>query len=142
MGLMGHPHLVPIPSTPRLLAQADNVIGILGWSLVLILFIVGMFMAVIWLKKWMKDDEDAAPAKLGLTLSDLRQIHARGEMTDEEYERARSKMMASAKAATANMPDPAGGRRAPGAAAAAPALGDPGASTNPGTSAGSRNPGA
>ena len=97
------------------LAQADSIIGIIGWSIVLIVLLVGMFVGVSYLKKWMKDDDVGGSAGgLGLTLSDLRKIHEAGEMTDEEYERARTKMMAAAKAQTANMPDPAGGRRAPG----------------------------
>jgi hypothetical protein len=87
--------------------------GALGWSLVLIVFLIACFAAVSYLKKWLKTDDE--PVKTGFTLSDLREIHRRGEITDEEYERARSKMVASAKSATANMPDPAGGRRAPGA---------------------------
>jgi len=52
---------------------------------------------------------------VGFGLGELRRMHARGELTDEEFERARGKMTASAKSITANMPDPAGGRRAPGA---------------------------
>jgi hypothetical protein len=112
-GFIPSPAILPPPAA--LLAQADSVIGIIGWSIVLIVFLVGMFVAVSYLKKWMQDDDVAGPVGVGLTLSDLRKIHEAGEMTDEEYERARTKMMASAKAQTANMPDPAGGRRAPGA---------------------------
>src|SRR5918993_471246 len=96
---------------PVTLAQAASVFG---WSLVVIVLVVIGFMTIAWLCKWMKED-DIPSGGIGFGLSELRQMHARGELTDEEYERARGKMTASAKAVTANMPDPAGGRRAPGA---------------------------
>jgi hypothetical protein len=96
---------------PTTLAQT---VSILGWSAVLIVFLIGAFMAVMWLRRWIKED-DVPAGKIGFSLTDLRELHRRGEMSDEEFERARAKMTASAKAVTANMPDPAGGRRAPGA---------------------------
>lgn len=99
----------PVPMIP--LAQT---VSVLGWSAVLIVLIVGAFMAVMWLRRWIKDD-DVPTAKIGFSLTDLRELHRRGEMTDEEFERARAKMTASAKAIAASIPDPAGGRRAPGA---------------------------
>ena len=93
------------------LAQAASVVG---WSIVVIILVVAGFAAISWLRKWMKED-DIPSGGTGFGLSELRRMHARGELTDEEFERARGKMTASAKAITANMPDPAGGRRAPGA---------------------------
>lgn len=93
-----------------LLAQPGPV---LGWSLVVIVLVIAGFVAISWLRKWMKDD-DLPSGGTGFGLGELRQMHARGEISDAEYERARVKMTASAKAMTANMPDPAGGRRAPG----------------------------
>ena len=96
---------------PIMLAQT---VSILGWSLVVILFVVGAFMVVIWLRRWIKED-DVPTARIGFSLTDLREMHRRGEMSDEEFERARARMTSAAKAATAAMPDPAGGRRAPGA---------------------------
>ena len=94
------------------LAQAASVFG---WLLVLLLLVVAGFVGISWLRKWMKED-DIPTGGTGFGLSELRQMHARGELTDEEYERASGKMKAAAKAATADMPDPAGGRRAPGSA--------------------------
>ena len=102
---------MPAPASTFPLAQT---VAILGWSVVLIVFIVGAFMAVMWLRRWIKDD-DVPTAKIGFSLTDLRELHRRGEMTDEQFELARAKMTAAAKSVTANMPDPAGGRRAPGA---------------------------
>ena len=102
---------MPPVITMSYLAQAASVVG---WSLVVIVLVVAGFAAISWLRKWMKED-DVAEGGVGFGLGELRRMHARGELTDEEFERARGKMTASAKAVTANMPDPAGGRRAPGA---------------------------
>ncbi len=100
----------PVTPGPYLAQHASAV----GWSLVVIVLVVLGFIAISWLRKWMKE-EDVPSGGTGFGLSELRQMHARGDLSDEEYERARSKMTAAAKAVTANMPDPAGGRRAPGA---------------------------
>jgi hypothetical protein len=97
------------------LAQTASVFG---WLLVLLVLVVVGFMAIAWLRRWMKEDVPAGGTGFGL--SELRRMHARGELTDEEYERASGKMKAAAKATTASMPDPAGGRRAPGAPPAQP----------------------
>ena len=101
------PPVIPV----RYLAQAASVVG---WSLVVIVLVVAGFGVISWLRKWLKED-DIPSGGVGFGLSELRRMHARGELTDEEFERARGKMTASAKSITANMPDPAGGRRAPGA---------------------------
>ena len=104
-----------MPASVTYLAQAASAFG---WLLVLLVLVVAGFMGIAWLRKWMKEDIPAGGTGFGL--SELRRMHARGELTDEEYERASGKMKAAAKAATANMPDPAGGRRAPGAPPAHP----------------------
>ena len=101
------PPIIPV----SYLAQAASVVG---WSLVVIVLVVAGFAAISWLRKWMKED-DVSDGGVGFGLGELRRMHARGELTDEEFERARGTMTASAKAVTASMPDPAGGRRAPGA---------------------------
>ena len=101
------PRVIPV----SYLAQAASVVG---WSLVVIVLVVAGFAAISWLRKWMKED-DVSEGGAGFGIGELRRMHARGELTDEEFERARGKMTASAKSITANMPDPAGGRRAPGA---------------------------
>jgi hypothetical protein len=101
----------PIP----LLAQPSNVGGVIGWSLVLILLIIGGAAGVMWLRRWLKEEDvPTTSGGIGFTLSDLRQLHHEGKMTDEEYERARSKMVAAGKAAAEKLPDPLAGRRQPG----------------------------
>ena len=89
-------------------AQASRAVG---WSLVLIALIVVAFLAVMQLRKWLQSDDGEAAPSIGFTLGDLRQLHKEGEMTDEEFERARAKMMAGAKAMAQNLPDPLAGSR-------------------------------
>jgi hypothetical protein len=68
------------------------------WCLLAIGLLVGGFFAVTWVRRWAKQDDSAAGA-IGFTLSDLRQLHKAGQMTDEEFERAKTKMVAATKAA-------------------------------------------
>lgn len=94
------------------LAQAENVIPILGWSFVLLILVVCAFVGIIWIRKWMRAD-DLPTGATGFGLSEMRAMHKRGELTDEQFERARDKITSAAKAVTSQMADPAGGRRAP-----------------------------
>src|SRR5438552_9365120 len=80
----------------RTLAQPNTMGGVIGWSLVLIVLLIGGTAAVLRLRRWMKEDD--APAGIGFTLSDLRQLHKQGKMTDAEYEKARGKMVEAGKA--------------------------------------------
>jgi hypothetical protein len=86
---------------------APNMTGIIGWSLVLIVLLVIAVFFLIKLRRWIKEDtDDAAGENVGFSLSDFRRLHREGKMTDEEYERLRSKMLAGAKSMTENLPDP------------------------------------
>ena len=91
----------------RGLAQSDGILPVFGWSLVLIALLVAGFFAIAKLRQWLKEDSDVptGPAA-GFTLSDLRQLHKQGKMTDEEFERARAKIVGAAKAMAEKMPDP------------------------------------
>ena len=53
------------------------------------------------IKKQLQTDDDDVAGKLtgGFTLSDLRQLHKAGEMSDEEFERAKAKIIDAAKRA-------------------------------------------
>jgi hypothetical protein len=86
-----------------MLAQADSG-RILLWSIVLIVLLVGAFMGVMYLRRWVMDDgsgttSDEDKAKLGFTLGDLRRMHQRGQLTDAEFETARTQMIAATQRA-------------------------------------------
>jgi hypothetical protein len=70
------------------------------WSAVLLAFLVVGMAVVLWLKRRMQaDDEPATVNPAGFTLSDLRRLHKSGQMSDDEFERAKVKIVAAAKRA-------------------------------------------
>ena len=98
---------MPASLVPVIAQQGgQNILPVFGWSLVLICLLVGGFFAISKLRQWLRDDDDTPVSPIGFTLSDLRQLHKQGQMTDEEYERAKSKIVGSAKAMAAKLPDP------------------------------------
>jgi hypothetical protein len=68
-------------------------------TLILIVVLVLMFGAVALFRKWLKQD-DAPTSGPGFTLSDLRRLHKAGQMTDEEYEKAKTVLIGTAKVGT------------------------------------------
>ncbi|MEL7087809.1 MAG: hypothetical protein AAGL98_05105 [Planctomycetota bacterium] len=67
--------------------------------LLAIAFVMGLAFWIIRKKLMVGgDNADSGGLGLGFTLSDLRQMHAAGQMTDEEFEYAKRKMAARAKA--------------------------------------------
>jgi|SRR3954451_23649571 hypothetical protein len=106
--------LVRIPrSSP--LAQDSGAGGAVLWSVVVIGLCVGAFWLVSMVRKRLKEDADvtAGPAT-GFTLSDLRQLHKSGQMTDAEFERAKEKIVEAGRRAAAEVQSPlAGGRNPP-----------------------------
>src|SRR5437879_760552 len=97
--------MAPAPPIPHPLAQPSSTGGVIGWSLVLIILLIAGAAGVMWLRRWMKED-DLPVGGIGFTLSDLRQLHNQGKMTDAEYERARAKMLEAGRAAAAKLPHP------------------------------------
>src|SRR5687768_18438174 len=89
-----------------------SILPVFGWSFVLICLLVGGFFAITRLRQWMRED-DAPVSGIGFTLSDLRQLHKQGQMTDEEFERAKGKIIGSAKSMAAKLPDPLARERKP-----------------------------
>jgi hypothetical protein len=93
--------------------------SIIFWSAVLIALVVVAFLAYVQFKRWMSDSAPTSSSP-GFTLSDLRQMHREGKMTDEEYQQARDKMVSSAKKMADSLPDPLAGRRKPPESASYP----------------------
>jgi hypothetical protein len=69
---------------------------------ILILLVVGM-AAAARLRRKIKQEDAPAPA-LGFTLSDLRQMHRAGQLTDEEFNKAKEKIVAASQAAAERIP--------------------------------------
>src|SRR6476646_4797738 len=85
-----------------------NIAPAIFWSLViLVLLIVGMMAAVRLRRKLKQEDVTAAPVA-GFTLSDLRQMHRAGQITDAEFEKAKEKVVLAAQKASARQAPPPG----------------------------------
>ena len=81
------------PAAPRAQAATGRA---RFWTLVLIFALVLMFGAVAAFRKWMKSDD--TPTGPGFTLGDLRRLHKEGKMTTEEFEKAKTILIGTAKA--------------------------------------------
>lgn len=71
---------------------ANDVSPIFVWSLILAAVIVMGFVLVSWVRRRLTSTE--GPPAPGFSLDDLRALHRSGQMSDQEYERARAKMAA------------------------------------------------
>ena len=82
---------------PTLAAPDRDYTKLFVWSLVLIGVLAVGLVVVSKVKRRLQEPDQ--PTSLGFTLSDLRQLHKSGQMTDEEFERAKAKIIEAAKKA-------------------------------------------
>lgn len=78
-------------TNPFLLIQS---IG--GTLLALVVIVVIGWFAIARIRSWMKDNAETAQP---FTLDDLRQLHRSGQLSDEEFERAKEMMIGSVRRA-------------------------------------------
>ena len=83
---------------PLMLAEMSTS-SIVTWSLILMALIVAGWVTVWQVRRRMTRPDETAGT--GFTLSDLRQLHKSGQMSDEEFERAKAKVVDAARRATA-----------------------------------------
>jgi hypothetical protein len=81
--------------------------GVIIWCVVLIAALIAGLVFALRLKRRYTAEDDAPATASGFTLSDLRQMHKLGQLTDEEFERAKEKVVAAAKKAAERKLDPA-----------------------------------
>jgi hypothetical protein len=90
--------------------SSESMLPVFGWSLVLIALLVGGFFAIAKLRQWLRSEDVDSAARsgpgMGFTLSDLRQLHKQGKMTDAEFERLKGMILGNAKAMAEKLPDP------------------------------------
>lgn len=84
------------------LAQTQETPGyasILWWSIGLIITLVVSIIVVARFRRWLTKDDEPTPIGSGggFTLSDLRDMHRQGQISDAEYERCRAKITAVAR---------------------------------------------
>ncbi len=72
------------------------------WCGVLIIALLVFYAGYTQYKRWMNSTGETGHA--GFSLSDLRELHRQGKMSDEEFEKTRTKMLGLAKKMTDQMP--------------------------------------
>lgn len=93
-------------ATRLLLAQGDPTsVGVeVGTSILPVLGIIALFAVIgfgliYWVGRWARSDSSTP---IGFTMSDLRDLHEAGEITDVEYRAARDSLIARVKQRSAN----------------------------------------
>jgi hypothetical protein len=93
-----------------------SAMSVVTWSLILVAFIVAGWVTVWQVRRRLANPDETAGT--GFTLSDLRRLHKSGQMSDEEFERAKAQVVDAARRATAREAAAAlakqPGRRPPG----------------------------
>jgi uncharacterized membrane protein len=92
-------------------ANASGANAVILWSAILLALLLVLFFLYNQLKRWMREPDE--PAGVGFTLSDLRELHRQGKMSDEEFEKTKAKIVASAKRVADQMPEVLAKRRKP-----------------------------
>lgn len=80
------------------LGQSGDPTDVFIGAFFLVILLVGGFIAVMYVKKWLNDQEEPS-GDIGFTLGDLRRLHQNGQMSDEEFEKARVQMIAATQRA-------------------------------------------
>jgi hypothetical protein len=73
------------------------------WCGVLIVVLLAAFAVYSWFKRWMSQTDETE--HVGFTLSDLREMHRQGKMSDQEFEQTKAKMLGSAKQMADKLPE-------------------------------------
>ena len=82
-----------------------NLFQNIGWAvLALVAVVVGGWFAIVRIRAWMKDE---APSGQVFSLDDLRRLHRAGQLSDEEFERAKEMMIGSVRKAPSRKEPPA-----------------------------------
>lgn len=108
----------PVQAVMIVLASVDRSGQLFGdvapWLLILLVVTIVGGVVVFMARRMLQGN--ASSGKDGFTLQDLRDLHAAGDLSDEEFERARAAMIERIKAAQPPNPaDSSPGNREPGA---------------------------
>lgn len=89
-------------------AEADKLfIDMLPWLGLLAAIVIVLGGIAIWLRK--KTSSPISNSSQGYTLQELRRMHREGELTDEEFQKAREVMITGIKGPTDSDPGPSEG---------------------------------
>ena len=91
--------------------RSDQLLAdILPWLILLVGVVVAGGIVIYMMRRYLTSD--AGQSGDGFTLHDLRQLHAAGELSDEEFEKARAAMIGRLKSSTPAKPSSGNGSRA------------------------------
>ncbi len=82
----------------------SGVYDIIGWSLALLALLVIGYAAAARIKRALQASDETSG--VGFTLSDLRQMHRSGQMTNEEFEKAKALVLQTTRRAVEKMNPP------------------------------------
>jgi hypothetical protein len=82
----------------RILADSDP-FDILIACFFLLVFVVAGAYAVRWLRKQYWGPDELGGPGVGFTIGDLRHLHKSGQLSDEEFQKAKEKIVAAHQAA-------------------------------------------
>src|SRR5580658_3864474 len=88
-----------------------GVLSVVGWCALTLVICIAAFFVYGRFKRWMDEADEPSPA--GFSFSDLREMRRQGQISEEEFEKARAKMFASAKEMTDKLPSALADRRQP-----------------------------
>jgi Short C-terminal domain len=71
---------------------------LIALGIMMVLVMVGGFGILIFRRRWQEAEDADGSANVGFSLSDLREMRDRGEITPEEYEVTRMKVITKVKA--------------------------------------------
>lgn len=83
------------------------------WLIIILALIVVLMVAFVFVRRYFRDEPADLSSTTPFTLGDLRQLLKQGKLTQEEYDRLREQIIASAKKDTdvppaSETPGPAG----------------------------------
>ena len=96
-----------------LIADIDftTVLSVVAWCAVTLVLCIAAYFGYGRFKRWMGEADE--PSAVGFSFSDLREMRRQGQISEEEFEKARTKLFASAKEMTDKLPSPLADRRQP-----------------------------
>jgi hypothetical protein len=71
---------------------------ILPWLIALLVLAVIGGIVIMLVRRWVRSSD--GPSEEGFTLHDLRQLHAAGRLSDEEFERAKARLIERVRGTT------------------------------------------
>src|SRR5438128_619757 len=70
---------------------------VMVWGGLLMVAVVAGFGVILLIRRYLRDPSAGQPADPGFSLSELRAMRDRGEITPEEYENTRARVIATVK---------------------------------------------